>query len=113
MRIAAALGLLAAALIGCRSDTDLSRFDQTWATPLSETTCAQWTDEMTANERYASGAELLLELRGESRGLPTDTAFTFFMSRITSGCAEATGDQAVTAIGEKAFAEYEAQLSAQ
>ncbi|MDP9226367.1 MAG: hypothetical protein M3P18_21505, partial [Actinomycetota bacterium] len=69
-----AVGILGVSifLIGCRTDSDLNRFDQTWEQPLGETTCADWTGTMTARQRYAAAAELLLSAREGMPGFPSD-----------------------------------------
>lgn len=108
---AVALALtVATALAGCVTDADLDRFDQTWETALNETTCSQWVDDMTANERYAASAELLLESRGDSPGFPTDTQFTYFMSRINAAC-EDDAERMVAEVAEEVFGASEAQLT--
>lgn len=100
---------LAISLVGCRTDSELNRFDQSWETALSETSCLQWVDDMSARERFAAAAELLLAARDETAGFPTDTQFTYFMSRITDACRDAPGSR-VTDTSEAIFSDLESQL---
>jgi hypothetical protein len=102
---------VAVILAGCRTDSDLSRFDQTWPQPIAETTCAAWADDMTVGQRFAAAADLLLSARGEAPGFPSDGQFTFYMSRVTTACAETTPESLVPDIAASVFTDYEVQLS--
>lgn len=110
-RIAVGVLGLSMFLVGCRTDSDLNRFDQTWEQPLDETTCADWTGTMTTSQRYAAAAELLLSARERMPGFPSDSQFTFFMSRITAGCDNAGAEAAASEVAQGVYSEHERQLS--
>lgn len=110
-RIAVCVLGLAMFLTGCRTDSDLNRFDQTWEQPLDETTCADWTETMTATQRFAAAAELLLSAREGMPGFPSDSQFTFFMSRITAGCDDAGAEASASEVAQSVYSEREGQLS--
>jgi hypothetical protein len=104
------LGLVATLVVACQADTDVLRFAQTWEVPLDETSCQQWTEDMTGAQRYAAAAELLLEARGDETGFPSDGQFAYFLSRIDVACAGAP-EALVSDRASSTFAEFEARLT--
>lgn len=110
-RSRAGLGaLVVLLLVGCLSDSDLGRFDQTWETALEDTTCIEWLDELVVQERFAAAADLLLSIREATPGFPSDGQFTFFMSRITLACEDAPQAMLPQVAGD-VYSTYETQLS--
>lgn len=104
------LGLVATLVVACQADTDVLRFAQTWEEPLDETSCQQWTEEMTGAQRYAAAAELLLDARGDQTGFPSDGQFAYFLSRMDISCADAA-DALVSDTASSMFTEFEARLT--
>lgn len=98
-------------MVGCQTDSDLGRFDQTWEEPVAEATCADWIDEMQGSHRFAAAAEWLLAERAGTPGFPTDGQFTYYMSRITEGCEAAGEDALASDVATEVYAELEGQLS--
>jgi len=110
-RRGALAALLVLVLVGCRTDSDLSRFDQTWEQSLDETTCRDWADEMTVPERFAAASDLLLLAREGAPGFPSDGQFTFFMSGISVGCEAADSEATLPGVAAETYSIYESQLS--
>ena len=98
-------------MVGCQTDSDLGRFDQTWEEPVEEATCADWLDEMSGSQRFAAAAEWLLTARADAPGFPTDGQFTYYASQVTEAC-EAAGEEArASDVATEVYAELEGQLS--
>ena len=104
--------LIAAAVLAtaCATDSDLSRFDQSWEGPLEEVTCEEWSADMQSGQRFAAAAEWLLAERGGAPGFPSDGQFTYYMSRISDAC-EAASEEMAREVATDVYAEHEAQLS--
>ena len=67
---------------------DISKYDQTWTTSYSSTTCGQWLGEMTEQQRWAAAADMLLGARSKDgdADLPPDDLVTAFGSGIANVC---------------------------
>jgi hypothetical protein len=102
---------VATLLVGCRTDSDLDRFDQTWEAPLGETNCAEWIDDMTDSQRFAAAAELMLSARADAPGFPSDGQFTFYMSRVSAACEDAGAEAVVADVAAAVYAEDEGLFS--
>jgi hypothetical protein len=98
----AALGI--ALLAGCSSTSDSEagdseagdapgKYDQTWATPYSETTCADWDSTMNDHEQWVAAADMLTGARNKGDGgdgMPSDALIDEFQSGITTACVVPT-----------------------
>lgn len=67
------------------------RYTQTWGTPYSATSCADWSSRMSAEQRFAGAAEILEQMRQASGavapGRPPDSLIATFQNGITSTCS--------------------------
>ena len=90
MRLILALVLL---LAGCGGAT-------AWPKTAGETTCGEWTNQMTAAQRSALGAAMLLALRANDGGTirPPEALLDAFSKSIGDVCAT-TPDVKVSAVG--------------
>lgn len=94
MRFAvASLAILGAlVLAGCTSHSTPvdDKYEQTWTTPYSETTCSAYLNEMTTQQRWAAAADMLAGARNKmdgGSGLPSDDLVTRFAADIAEGCS--------------------------
>lgn len=70
-----------------------------WPKTAGETTCTEWTSQMTADQRSALGAAMLLALRANDGGTvrPRDDVMKAFTTAIGDVC-KATPDAKVSAV---------------
>src|SRR5689334_3235311 len=97
-RALAALALVL--LAGCSSTSDSAtggdapgKYDQTWATPYSQTTCADWGSRMNDHEQWVAAADMLTGARNKGDGgdgMPSDALIDEFQSGVTTACVEPT-----------------------
>lgn len=87
-----ALALAIALLAGCGGVA--------WPKTAGETTCSEWTTEMTADQRSALGAAMLLALRANDGGTvrPRDDVMKAFTTAITDVC-KTTPDAKISTVG--------------
>ena len=83
-------------LSGCSTSTadDLgNKYAQTWERSYSETTCADWTGEMTAQQKFAAAADILVaawtKIEGSSQ-FPDDSMINEFRDGIGTACVVPT-----------------------
>ena len=72
---------------------DTSKYDQTWSTPYSQTTCDDWLNSMSSREQFAAAADILTSARNkidDGTGLPSDALVDEFAGGITTVCVEPT-----------------------
>jgi hypothetical protein len=70
-----------------------SKYTQTWPQIYSETTCADWLNELTAGQQFAASADMLAGARNKGdggTGLPPDSMIDEFSSGISNVCVEST-----------------------
>lgn len=70
-----------------------------WPKTAGETTCSEWTSQMTSDQRGALGAAMLLALRANDGGTirPPDAILTAFAKAVGDVCAT-TPDVKVSAV---------------
>lgn len=76
------------------AEPEPAKYKQTWATPYSETTCAQFAEAMNDHERFVMAADMLVGARGDNN-LPSDHDVRSFQDDVTIGC-EPVPDEPVT-----------------
>lgn len=71
-----------------------------WPKTAGETTCQEWTSEMTGSQRSALGAAMLLALRANDGGTirPRDELLSAYSKAVGDVCAT-TPDAKVSAVG--------------
>ncbi|MBI2780468.1 MAG: hypothetical protein HYX55_01570 [Chloroflexi bacterium] len=71
-----------------------------WPKTAGETTCTEWTSQMTADQRSALGAAMLLALRANDGGTvrPRDDVMKAFTTAISDVC-KATPAAKISAVG--------------
>jgi hypothetical protein len=71
-----------------------------WPKTAGDTTCREWTTEMTGAQRSALGAAMLLALRANDGGTarPPDQVLTAYAKSVGDVC-ETTPDSKVSAVG--------------
>jgi hypothetical protein len=87
--------VVVALLTGCgssasngRANGEPGKFDQTWSTPYSQTTCAHWGNDMDNHQKFVMAADMLIGA-WESDGidaLPPDEQIQRFVVAISRGC---------------------------
>lgn len=103
MRLITTAVILTAGLLlaGCASTDDgsgagtssTSKYDQTWDTSYAETTCTQWLEEMSPQQRFAAAADMLTGARNKGDGgdgLPSDDLINEFKAGVDNACVEPT-----------------------
>ena len=86
-----------AALIcaGCSpkpTSTAPDKYTQTWPKGYSETTCTEWTNKMTDQQKFAAAADMLTGARNKGdggSGLPPDSLIQRFAADVGEGCSVA------------------------
>jgi len=101
--------LVAAAVVGAvvgGCGADVSRYEQTWETPHADTTCVEWTTEMTKQQQFAMAADLLTAARindDEEASFPEDQTFEEMQAGIQELCEADLGysadEPAIPALG--------------
>ncbi len=91
MRLTLPLAAALFVLPACSADTGggTSKYDQTWPHPYSQTTCADWNDDMTSAQQWAAAADMLTGARNKGdggEGLPPDPLVDEFRAGITTAC---------------------------
>ena len=76
-----------------------------WPKTAGETTCSEWTGQMTSDQRGALGAAMLLALRANDGGSvrPPEAILTGFAKAVGDVCAT-TPDAKVSAVGATIYA---------
>jgi len=71
-----------------------------WPKTAGETACSEWTSQMTADQRSALGAAMLLALRANDGGTvrPRDDLMKAFTTAISDVC-KTTPDAKISAVG--------------
>lgn len=71
-----------------------------WPKTAGETTCTEWSSEMTADQRSALGAAMLLALRANDGGTvrPRDDVMKAFTTAISDVC-KTTPEAKISAVG--------------
>lgn len=85
------LVLLVLTLAACSSTSKTSgpaKYQQTWKTPYSSTTCADWRSKMTDGQRWAAAADMLAAARQKdgAKALPPDAMVDSFAAGLTRVC---------------------------
>lgn len=89
--------------VGCTATGEVDKYDQTWRKDYGSTNCGEWLGEMTNDERFAGGADMLVSawgVDGTEGELPTDNVVDSFVDDISTACE--AGDDLVlneTAVG--------------
>ncbi|MFD7881105.1 hypothetical protein ACFV3N_01565 [Streptomyces bauhiniae] len=76
------------------------KYDQTWKTPYSDTTCGDYGTDMNAHEQWAMAADMLLGARKAdgATGLPADSEVTRFQQDMATAC-QGSSQLKVTEVG--------------
>jgi hypothetical protein len=92
MRRFAGLMLAAATVVACSSPV--------WPKTAAETTCAEWTDQMTSAQRDSFGTAILMALRANDGGkyAPGDAVIQAYVKAISDTCKE-NPDATLSAVG--------------
>lgn len=75
------------------ADGSASKYTQTWGKQYSDTTCADWNDDMTGQQQFAAAADILTSARNKidgGTGLPSEALIREFEGGITTVCVEPT-----------------------
>lgn len=91
-KLVIALVLAVVALAGCSSPA--------WPKTAGETTCSEWTGQMSEPQRQALGTAILLALRADDGGtlIPPDKLIKAFVTAIGDTC-EANADAKISTVG--------------
>ena len=92
LRPVIALPLVVAAT-ACGS-ADVDQYEQTWETPYQDTTCVQWTGEVTDQQQFVMAADMLTAMRlndDEDAEFPDDQLFNEMVGGIQALCEEEIG----------------------
>lgn len=87
--VIAVAGISLAGCGGGSTQASSKKFEQTWSTSYGQTTCKQWFNDMTANERFVAAADMLVGAQKTERpdvDLPDDKLITRFEGDISEGC---------------------------
>ncbi|MFF7681443.1 hypothetical protein ACFZA2_01690 [Microbacterium sp. NPDC007973] len=74
---------------GTAAESAPSKYEQTWSSPYSETTCAEWAGEMTRQQRFAAAADILAAAWArieDSDRFPPDSLIQRFQAGVDSAC---------------------------
>lgn len=74
---------------GSAAESDPSRYTQTWNQKYSETTCAEWSGQMSAQQQFAASADMLASIWGKiekSDLFPPDSLIREFQGGIGTAC---------------------------
>lgn len=108
-RVWGAVFVLLLATSGCSSSTDGSdgdggsatgKYDQSWSKSYDTTTCSEWLEEMSSQQRFAAAADMLTGARNKGdggSGLPADDLIRQFESGLDNACVIPTATLAETA----------------
>jgi hypothetical protein len=91
-RLLAALALACAVLAGCGNSA--------WPKTAAETSCAEWLDQMTSDQRSALGTAILLALRSDDGGtiMPPEGLAKAYVTAISDTCRE-NRDAKISTVG--------------
>lgn len=67
----------------------VSKYTQTWGQAYSDTSCADWNDQMTSGQKFAASADILASARNKidgGTGLPSDALIDEFSAGVTTVC---------------------------
>lgn len=84
------------------SEAGPGKFDQTWPSAYSDTTCADWNGRMSSHERFVAAADMLTGARNKGdggTGLPSDALIEEFEGGITNVCVKPTMTLTDAAVG--------------
>lgn len=90
------LVLVGAAIAGCSSSSgsnNSDKYEQTWPAQYSKTTCTQWLNEMSDQQRFAAAADILTSARNKidgGSGLPSDALIREFEGGVDTVCVVPT-----------------------
>jgi hypothetical protein len=90
-------------LAGCGGGED--KYEQTWDTAYSSTTCDQFADEMTDDERFVMAADMIAGTANDENpnaGLPPDSLVDDVVSQMSTAC-EADGSVVMTDVAVGLF----------
>ncbi|MFB7732791.1 hypothetical protein ACFC08_00025 [Streptomyces sp. NPDC056112] len=78
----------------------VGKYDQTWTTPYSDTSCGAYLNEMNSHERWVTAADMLVGARKTDGGssLPADSEVSRFQADVSTAC-EASADIKITEVG--------------
>jgi hypothetical protein len=83
------------------TDSQTSKYTQTWSKSYQATTCTEWTSQMTGQQRFAAAADMLAGARNKGdrgSGLPPEALIVRFQNDVTEGCSvPATAEQLTVA----------------
>jgi hypothetical protein len=82
-------------------------YAQTWPKAYEATTCADFLDAMTSQQRAAAGADLLVSARvkGDSAGMPSDALIADFTAGLRNACPIAP-DLSVSGAADALYARH-------
>ena len=93
---------MALACSGCGSSssgstaTTSNKYEQTWPKNYDQTTCTEFNEQMTAQQKFAAAADMLTSARNKGdggTGLPSDELIRQFQDDINEACSiQATAD---------------------
>ena len=95
MTIRLALIFLAAAiLVGCSAGADATKYRQTWPKGYGETTCQDWFENMTDDQRRVAAADMLYVARKKdgAQALPSDELVATFALDLSDICHAPAGE---------------------
>ena len=88
------------AVAGCASSSgDPSKYAQSWTKSYAQTTCQDWTDSMTDQQKFAASADILSSARDKvdgGSGVAPDDLIRAFESEIDDACAPPQPDPTAT-----------------
>ena len=97
------IGVIASAL-GAGGDDDGGgsgetggKYDQTWTTSYQATTCEQWLNQMSPQQRFAGAADMLTGARNKGdggTGVPGDDLVNEFKREVDNACTDPTASLA-------------------
>ena len=81
---------------------DTSKYTQSWPKQYSDTTCTEWSTDLSPSQRFAASADMLTGARNKGdggTGLPADSMIDDFSVGISSVCVEPTMSITDAAVG--------------
>lgn len=85
------LVIVVALIVSSHHSGSGSEYTQTWSKDYASTTCSDWTDQMTAQQRFAASADILSAARDKidgGSGVAPDSLIRSFEGEIDDACAK-------------------------
>jgi hypothetical protein len=78
-------------------------YEQTWKRSSADTSCDQFREQMTPEERWVMAFEILTEQRGEDADAPGRSEATRFEADLGVACHKAVADSKMTEVGSTLY----------